>query len=316
MMRVVYMGSPDFAVKPFKALLEAGFSVAAVFTQPDKPRGRSGRLQPTPVKEEALRAGIKVYTPKRIREPEYVQILRELNPDVIVVAAFGQIIPKEILQIPRYGCINIHASLLPKYRGAAPIQWAVINDEKESGITIMQMGEGLDTGDILMQRPVALAADETGGSLFDKLTKLGASMIPQALKALEEGELEPVAQPEDSPTAYAAMLTKEDGRIDWTGDARSIECRIRGLDPWPGTFTYLDGKQLKICGAAAAAAEPESPSEPGTVVSVGKNSFTVQTGRGQLEITQVQLEGKKRMECGAFLRGYSLKPGCVLLRER
>ena len=319
--RLIYMGTPDFAVPPLKALISAGYEIAAVFTQPDKPRGRSGKMAPTPVKEVAQEAGIPVYTPRRVREEESVDLIRSIAPDVIVVAAFGQIIPVSILEIPPYGCINIHASLLPKYRGAAPIQRAVLDGEKQSGVTIMQMDKGLDTGDILLQRAVELAKDETGGSLFTRLSELGAVTIIEALEELESGRLTPIRQPEQSPTPYAAMLKKEDGCIDWTKDAASIERMIRGMDPWPGAYTHLEKKQLKLFKAAVEA-DPEKEERvdeeilPGTVVHVGKDHFTVRTGNGRLKILELQLEGKKRMESAAFLRGFSLKEGTVFTETR
>ena len=320
MKRIVFMGTPDFAVPSFKALLDAGYEIPAVFTQPDKPRGRSGKPAPSPVKEAALEAGIEVYQPKKIRTEENVELIRQLAPDAIVVAAFGQIIPKAILDIPQYGCINVHASLLPKYRGAAPIQWAVINGDEVSGVTIMQMAEGLDTGDILYVREVPLAADETGGSLFDKLSLTGAQALVEALKKLEEGSIVPVSQPEESPTPYASMLRKEMGLINWSDSANKIERLVRGLDPWPSAYTFLDGKQLKIWASSVVGTE-EAPSaegdeqECGTVIRTDQDSIYVKTGDGLLRITQLQLEGKKRMPCDAFLRGFHVAPGTVLGKE-
>lgn len=303
------MGTPDFSVGTLEEMIRAGHQVVGVFTQPDKPKGRGKSLQMTPVKEAALAHGIPVYQPVKIREPENMEILKELAPEVIVVVAFGQIIPRAILELPKYGCINVHASLLPKYRGAAPIQWAVINGEKESGITTMQMDAGLDTGDMLLKKVVPLSLDETGGSLFDKLSAAGADLLLLTLEKLEKGELIPEKQGE-SPTEYAKMLTKEMGNIDWTRDAVSIERWIRGLNPWPSAYTGLEGKTLKIWKASVL---PEDTDEmPGTVVEAGKNCLKVQTGKGLLSIEELQLAGKKRMDIGAFLRGNTVKEGILL----
>ena len=261
-MRIVFMGTPDFAVPTLEALIGAGHELAAVVTQPDKPKGRGKAVLMTPVKEKALECGIPVYQPKRVREPEFLDVLRKLNPDVIVVVAFGQILPREILTLPPFGCVNVHASLLPKYRGAAPIQWAVIDGETVSGVTTMQMNEGLDTGDILEQEEISLDPEETGGSLFEKLASLGGKMILSTLKGLEDGSIIPRAQGEMT-TPYAKMLTKAMGEIDWSMDAASIERLVRGLNPWPSAYTYVDGKTLKIWKARVEAGE--AGNEPGQV---------------------------------------------------
>ncbi|MBO7710577.1 MAG: methionyl-tRNA formyltransferase, partial [Lachnospiraceae bacterium] len=303
--RVVFMGTPDFAVPTLEALVRAEYQVAGVFTQPDRPKGRSGKPAFSPVKEAALAHGIPVFQPEKIRKGDNAGLLRQLEPDVIVVAAFGQIIPKEILELPPYGCVNVHASLLPKYRGAAPIQWAVINGERESGVTTMQMGEGLDTGDILMKKVCVLEPDETGGSLFDKLKEAGAALLIDTLKGLEAGTVTPEKQPETSPTPYAAMLTKKDGLIDWNKSAAAIERLVRGLDPWPSAYTFLDGKQLKIWKAVPAEESGTDGCEdrtgealPGSVIAADRGTIRVLTGDGVLEIRELQLEGKKRMETG------------------
>ena len=217
-MKIVYMGTPDFAVPPLAALVQNGYEVTAVVTQPDKPKGRGKTLLPTPVKEEAMKHDIPVYQPLKVREPEFVETLKKLEPDMIIVAAFGQIIPKAILDMPRFGCVNVHASLLPKYRGAAPIQWAVLNGDQITGVTTMRMDEGLDTGDMIMKQEVIVDEDETGGSLFDKLSKAGAGLLLETLDALEKGTVTPKKQGE-SPTAYAKMLTKDMGAIDWNRPA-------------------------------------------------------------------------------------------------
>ena len=271
-MRIVFMGTPDFAVGTLEALIEAGHEVICVVTQPDKPKGRGKTLMPTPVKEVALRNQISVYQPKKVRETEFTETLRRLAPDVIVVAAFGQIITREILDIPRFGCINVHASLLPAYRGAAPIQWAVINGEKESGVTIMQMDEGLDTGDMIDKVVVPLAEDETGGSLFDKLSQAGARLCVKVLRDLEEGKAVREKQPEESTTPYASMISKKMGEVDWRRSAKSIEQLIRGLDPWPSAYTKLQGKTLKLWKAQVLQ-ENVTNAAPGEVVKVEKDTF-------------------------------------------
>lgn len=308
-MKIIFMGTPDFAVGTLKSLLASEHEVAAVVTQPDKPKGRGKAVQFPPVKEVAVQAGIPVLQPRRVREQETIEELRTIEADVIVVVAFGQIIPKEILTMKKYGCINVHASLLPKYRGAAPIQWAVINGEKESGVTTMQMDEGLDTGDMLLKAVVPLEKDETGGSLFDKLSSAGAKLLLETLEGLEKGTIVPEKQGE-SPTAYAKMLKKEMGEIDWQKGAEEIERLVRGLNPWPSAYTHLNGKTLKIWRAEA---EPgDSGKKPGTVARVGKDGFGIQTGNGVLAVRELQLEGKKRMDAGAFLRGYQIEEGMEL----
>ena len=311
-MRVVFMGTPDFSVAPLKALLEGGHEILAAVTQPDKPRGRGKNMQMTPVKEEALKRGIPVYQPVKVRDPEFVQVIKELAPDVIVVVAFGQIIPQSILDVPPYGCINIHASLLPKYRGAAPIQWAVIDGERESGVTTMFMNEGLDTGDMLEKEAVTLDPKETGGSLHDKLSAIGGRLILSTLKGLEDGTLKGTPQT-DEGTCYAKMLKKSLGDIDWTMDAAAIERLIRGLNPWPSAYTCPHGKTLKIWDGDVL--EREYGVEPGTVAEVAKDRLVVQTGQGSLAIRSLQLEGKKRMDAGDFLRGYAVEAGTRLERR-
>ena len=309
-MKAVFMGTPDFAVGALKKLAEDGHEILAVVTQPDKPQGRKMVLTPPPVKEEALRLGVPVYQPKRIRNTEAVEYLTSLHPDVIVVAAFGQIIPKEILELPTHGCLNIHASLLPKYRGAAPIQWAILDGEKETGVTIMRMDEGLDTGDMLAKCIVPIAEDETGGSLFDKLSVAGAELMSETLKRLETEDIPGEKQPEESPTAYASMIKRENGRIDWTKSAAELERMVRGLSPWPGCSTKLQGKQLKLWKTAVVSGTISET--PGTVCEVAEDGLCVQTGDGILKIQELQLEGKKRMDAATFLRGYKVTTGTVL----
>ncbi|MDO4475671.1 MAG: methionyl-tRNA formyltransferase [Lachnospiraceae bacterium] len=310
--RVVFMGTPDFAVGTLQALIRSEYEVVAVYTQPDKPQGRKAILTPTAVKACALEAGLPVYQPEKIREPEVIDQLEALKPDVIVVAAYGQIIPKRILELAPFGCINVHASLLPAYRGAAPIQWAVIDGLKETGVTTMQMGTGLDTGDMIETCVVPLDPEETGGSLFDKMTEAGAQLLIHTLQSLEEGRATWTPQPEESPTAYAAMLTKQDGLVDWSLPAEKIECRVRGLNPWPCAYTRLNGKQLKLWKCAVCPQPEGERPAAGTVVAVDKKTLLVQTGEGLLEIRELQLEGKKRMETEAFLRGQNIEKGTLL----
>lgn len=310
-MKIVYMGTPDFAVAPLAALVENGYEVEAVITQPDKPKGRGKTMMPTPVKEEALKHEIPVLQPVKVRDPEFVEKLKCLAPDIIVVAAFGQIIPKSILDMPKFGCINIHASLLPKYRGAAPIQQAVIDGEKESGVTIMKMGMGLDTGDMISQAVVTLSEDETGGSLFDRLAETGASLLIQTIPSIENGTATYTKQPEESPTPYAAMITKKMGLLDFSRNAEVLERLVRGMNPWPSAYTYLNNKTLKVWKAVVEDAESGKVA-PGTIVGVDKKGIHVACGEKILVLQEVQLEGKKRMETDAFLRGYQVTEGTIL----
>ena len=307
-MKIVYMGTPDFAVPPLAALVQNGYEVTAVVTQPDKPKGRGKTLLPTPVKEEAMKHDIPVYQPLKVREPEFVETLKKLEPDMIIVAAFGQIIPKTILDMPKYGCLNIHASLLPKYRGAAPIQQAVIDGEKESGVTIMQMGVGLDTGDMISQAVVPLAEDETGGSLFDKLAEEGAALLIRTIPSIVDGTAIYTKQPEESPTPYAAMISKKMGLMDFSKSAVELERLVRGLNPWPSAYTFLNGKTLKVWKCAVECAECGKEA-PGTIIGVDKSGIHVACGSDALILKEVQLEGKKRMEAEVFLRGYHMEAG-------
>ena len=303
-MKIIFMGTPDFAAASLEALIDSRHEIQAVVTQPDKPKGRKGELTPSPVKVIAKREGIKVYQPPKVRDEEFVDTLRAYNPDVMVVVAFGQIIPLSILKMPKYGCVNIHGSLLPKYRGAAPIQWAVLDGEKETGITTILMDEGIDTGDILLKKTIKIDADETSGSLFDKLKALGAETILETLDELEKGSITPTKQGE-SPTAYAKMLTKAMGLIDFTRSAKELDCFVRGMDPWPSAYTLLAGKTLKLWKVRAV----EKSGKAGSVIEIGKESFTIACGEGAIEVLEVQLEGKKRMSAGDFLKGSTLNKG-------
>lgn len=310
-MKVVFMGTPDFAVETLKAISGVGHVIQAVVTQPDKPRGRSGALAFSPVKEEAIRLGIEyILQPEKARNEEFIKQIRELNPDVVVVVAYGKILPKELLDIPKFGCINVHASLLPKYRGAAPIQWSVINGDEYSGVTTMFMGEGLDTGDILLQKSVKLDKKETGGSLFDKLSVIGAELLVETLDGLEKGTIKRIPQDESLAT-QVTVFDKSFGKIDFNKSATDIERLIRGLNPWPSAFTKLNGKTLKLWDADVLTYEDDSL-PAGSIISVGKDSFIIKCGKDALEIKELQLEGKKRMKCGDFLRGYNPEVGTVL----
>lgn len=302
-MRVVFMGTPDFAVGILKAVIGAGHEVVLAVTQPDKPKGRGGAVQFSPVKECAVSQGIEVYQPKRVREAESVEFIRKREPEIILVAAFGQILSEEILHMPKYGCINVHASLLPKYRGAAPIQWAVINGERVSGVTIMRMDAGIDTGDMIEKAEVELSPQETGGSLFDKLEKLGADLLIRTMEKIENGTAVYTKQ-EESKATHVGMIKKELGLISWEKPAAELERLIRGLNPWPSAFTKINGKTLKIWQARPEAGGDVS--KAGEVAVVNKKELKIHTGEGVLSLLEVQLEGKKRMDIEAFLRGYKV----------
>lgn len=307
-MKIVYMGTPDFAVGALKALIEAGHEICAVLTQPDRQKGRGKEMAPSPVKECAMEYGIPVLTPVKIKEAEAIEELKRYPADIFVVAAFGQILSEEILNMPKYGCVNIHASLLPKYRGAAPIQWSIIDGEKETGVTIMQMDKGLDTGDILFQTKVPITKEETGASLFDKLAKAGAELIVEALAKIEKGEVHPVKQ-DDNNSCYAKMLSKSVGKIDWNKSAVEIERLVRGLNSWPSAYTDYKGKQLKIWRAEVL---PHREGKPGTIAKVTKDAVIVCTKDGALSLLEIQLEGKKRMSTKEFLLGRTFAEGEVL----
>lgn len=309
-MRIVYMGTPDFAVHALSALKDEGHEIALVVTQPDKPKGRKGTPVFSPVKAFALDAGLPVFQPERVREPEAVKRLAETGAELFVVAAFGQILSAEVLELPPLGCVNLHASLLPKLRGAAPVQAAILEGERETGITVMQMDEGLDTGDILYQEAIPIGENETAGELSERLSRLSASCIVKALPLLARGELKRRPQDENGAT-YASKLTKQSGRIDWKTDAATLSRLIRATNPWPGAFTSVEKKQLKLF-AATASGENSEDVTPGTVMHAGREGLCVQTGDGQLLIREVQLEGKKRMPTEDFLRGFPVPEGLIL----
>lgn len=305
------MGTPEFAVPSLQALLDSDDSVVGVFTQPDQPSGRGMVLHAPPVKVLATAHALPVFQPAKLREPDVLEQLRLWQPDLIVVVAYGKMLPQAILALPPLGCINVHASLLPKYRGAAPIQWAIARGERETGVTIMRISERMDAGDVFLQKTIPIAATDTGGSLHDKLAVLGASALIETLRLLKAGLVKAHPQNEAEAT-YAPLIAKEDGHIDWRQDADTIERRIRAFNPWPSAYTTVHGKHLKLF---AARGEPSSfypPSPPGTVVEVTPVSLVVATGSGVLALEEVQLQGKKRLPVTEFLKGYRIEPGLVL----
>lgn len=308
-MRVVYMGTPEFAVAPLQAMIDAGHEVAAVITQPDKAKGRGKKLQPTPVKEKALEHNIPVYQPEKVKAEDTVELLKSLKPQVIVVAAYGQILPESILNIPEYGCINIHASLLPKYRGAAPIEWAIIDGEEKTGVTTMYMEKGLDTGDMLDKVELAIEPEETGQTLHDKLARVGAELILVTLKKLEDKTASREKQ-DSSASSYAVMLKKEMGKIDFTQSAESIERRIRGLIPWPCAYTTIDGKVTQIHSAQVK--RLQTSAAPGEIIEVTKKYFVIACGEDALIIRSLKPEGKKVMDAAAYLNGNKLEAGMTV----
>jgi len=293
--------------------LASRHEVIAVVTQTDKPKGRGHEMAFPPVKEVALEAGISVMQPQRAKDETFIAELKALNPDIILVAAYGKLLPKAILDMPKFGCINVHASLLPKYRGASPIQWAVLNGDEKSGVTIMHMAETMDTGDIIMTKEVVLAKDETAGSLHDKLAEIGGPLLIEAMDALETGRAPRIRQNDEDAT-HVTMLDKTMGNLDFSKPAVQLERWIRGLNPWPTAYTKLDGKMLKLWKAEVLPAKEAKNVEPGTVIDVLKDGFDVLTGDGVLRVKELQLEGKRKMTAEEFLRGFSLEAGTVLGR--
>ena len=329
-MRIVFMGTPDFALPILDAIEAAGHEIVLVITQPDRAKGRGNELAAPPAKEWALAHDIPVFQPEKIRHSSAVERVVGIDCDVCVVAAFGQILPREILEWPRHGCINVHASLLPRYRGAAPIQWAILNGDEETGVTIQQMAEGVDTGDILVQRETLIGPEETGGELFDRLALLGGEAVRDCLTMIEEGTLKPVPQNESLAT-HVGMIEKSLGRVEWKKPAVVIERYIRGLNPWPCTYTYLNGKSLKLWKAEVLSEEDaqilseeaqkqiktedgEAETEicPGTVVAAGGSRFVIRCKEGALALVELQLEGKRRMGVDDFLRGNRVEIGTRL----
>ena len=306
-LRTVFMGTPDFALQTLQGLIDAGCKMVGVYTQPDRPKGRGKQLAAPPVKELAQKYDIPVYQPLKLRQPEAVAELEALAPDLIVVVAYGQILPKSVLEIPAHGCINVHASLLPKYRGAAPINKAIIDGETETGITTMYMDVGLDTGDMLVKKTLAIGPEETAGELHDRLASLGRETMEETLRRLCAGTLQREVQ-DDEQSTYASMMKKEDGRIDWNRSAQEIHNHVRGLDPWPGAYTTINGELLKLAETSPEAAEGLA----GTVIAADKNGVCVACGSGSLRIQQLQLAGRKRLAAADFLRGCPLDAGAMM----
>lgn len=309
-MNLIYMGTPDFAVPTLKRLYEDGHNVQAVFTQPDKPKGRGYKLTPPPVKVLALSHNTPVYQPESLKKngEEYIKIIEDLKPDCIVVAAYGKLLPKAVLDIPKYGCVNVHGSLLPKYRGAGPIQWAVLNDEEKTGITTMLMAEGLDTGDMLIQRETAIGENETAAELFDRLAEMGADVLSETLEKLENGEITPVPQ-DEKLSSYAPMLSKDLCAIDFNNNVRKIHKQICGLSDWPCAVTMLNGKRLKVYKSEI---ESDKPCSKAAGTFVGNKEFLVACSDGVIRFTEIQAEGSKRMKAEDYLRGKPVAEGTIL----
>ncbi len=321
-MKIIFMGTPEFAVPSLNALIESGEEVVAVVTQPDKPKGRGLEILPPPTKILAEKHSIPVLQPAKIKTEEFFNEIKKFNPDFICVAAYGKILPKNILDLPHFGCINVHASLLRKYRGAAPINWAIIRGEKVTGITTMKMDEGMDTGDMLLKKEVPIEDEDTGETLSEKLSEIGARLLIQTIKLLKEGRLNPAPQ-DHSQATYAPMLKKEDGKIDWNKSTEEIRNLIRGALPWPGAYTTLEGKLLKIykariaedCGSLNNLSldhYPRSQGKPGEVIKSDSKILRVATGEGAVDLLEIQIEGGKRLETEAYLRGRKIKEGTIL----
>ena len=307
-MRVVFMGTPDFAVQSLNALVDAGHEVTAVITQPDRPKGRGNKMAFPEVKTRALELGLPVHQPDSVKDGAFLELLKSYDPEAIVVVAFGRILPQAVLDLPPYGCVNVHGSLLPEYRGAAPIQRAVLDGRKETGVTTMRMDIGMDTGDMLMQATLPITDEDTTGTMFDKLAELGGKVLIDTLAGLENGTVVPVKQ-DDSKATHAARILKEDEVICWEDSAEKIFCQIRGLSPAPGAYTWWNGERLKLWKARIS--DRETGKAPGTVVAISKNALTVQTGKGCLEVLELQPAGKKAMPAQAFSNGAGVAEGIV-----
>lgn len=314
-MKAVYMGTPEIAATILETLLSSEIDVIGVVTQPDKPKGRGKEMASSPVKEVALKHQIPLYQPRRVKDAVFIELMRGLAPDIILVAAFGQMLSKELLELPQYGCINVHASLLPKYRGSAPIQWVILNGETKTGVTIMKMDVGCDTGDMILSKEVEISKEETGGSLHDKLAQIGGVALLEAIEQIKDGTVQYRKQNE-ADSSYIKMLSKEMGLVDFNQDAVTIERMIRGLNPWPSAYTYYKGKTLKLWSAEvisdASLVEESKNMENGSILKVTKDTIYVKTGAEILKIKELQLEGKKRMLTGEFLRGYQMQVGELL----
>ena len=307
-MKAIFMGTPEFAIPSFEALYESDFEIALVVTQPDRPKGRGKKLSSPPVKLVALEHDIEVFQPERIKDREAIEKIKQVKPDLIIVVAFGQILPKEILELPKYGCINVHASLLPKYRGAAPINFAIINGEKKTGVTTMYMEEGLDTGDMLLKNEVEITPEDTASTLHDKLAIAGKKTLSDTLKAIINTELVPEKQ-DDSISSYAPIMTKELGKINWDRSAEAISNLVRGTDPWPSAYTLYDNSVLKLF--APVVLDKQSKEKPGTIVAVSSEGIDIASADYIVRIKEIQISGKKRMPVGEFLKGNVLEIGKV-----
>lgn len=308
-MTIIFMGTPDFAIPSLSMLIASDNTMLGVVTQPDRPRGRSKTSQPPPVKKLAVQHGLPVLQPEKVKEDNFIQWLRSQNPDLIVVVAFGQLLPPKVLNIPSSGCINLHASLLPDYRGAAPINWALMNGEKKTGVTTILMNEWMDAGDVFLQREATIEQDDDALTLSQRLSTLGAKLLLETIHQLKRGILTPTPQ-NHSKASYAPALKKEDGRIDWGNNAWSIHNRIRGTLPWPGAFTNLENKRLKIFKSEVV--ECTSKDSPGTILHISKDGIKVATGKGCLLLTDIQLQDRKRLNVAEFIRGHSIPIGTML----
>ena len=313
-MKIVFFGTPDFAVPSLHSVLTSEHDITAVVTQPDRQRGRGRHVQPCPVKREAQKAGLTVLQPQRVKDQRFIGNLKELNPSAIVVVAYGQILPPDIIRLPRHGCINVHASLLPKYRGAAPINWAIINGEKKTGVSIMIMDEGMDTGPVVSQRETDIHEDDTAGSLSDRLSQIGADVLIASLKGIEDASL--IARPQTDDVTYAPLMKKSDGAIQWSKSAESLLDFVRGMHPWPGAFSFLEGKRIKILKAGPVTASGGSVSggmnnkgDAGVIETVSGDELIVSTGSGRVSIRELQQAGKPPMDVKSFLQGRKLKEG-------
>ncbi|QEM69604.1 methionyl-tRNA formyltransferase [Geobacter sp. FeAm09] len=305
--RIIFMGTPEFACPTLQVLIDRGENLVAVVTQPDRPKGRGQKLMPPPVKELALGHGIPVHQPLKVRDPAFIEEILRLEPDVIVVVAFGQILPKALLEIPPYGCINVHASLLPRYRGAAPLNWCIVNGESETGVTTMLMDAGLDTGPMLLSRSTPIDGDENIVALHDRMAAMGAHLLAETLDGLKSGSVAPREQ-DNALSCYAPLLKKEDGLIDWSRDARAIHDQVRGLCVWPGAYTFMDGQVLKIFRTRTGSGS----GQPGTVLRADKGAFEIACLTGSIIIEELQTAGKKRLDAASFLAGYPVAAGSLL----
>ncbi len=306
--RVVFFGTPAFAIPALENLLQGCEEVVAVVTQPDREKGRGRKVVPSPVRELTLQQGLPVFQPGKVKEEAFKEKIKDLQPDLFVVVAYGQILPKSLLEIPKHGAVNVHASLLPKYRGAAPIPWAILNGEKGTGITTMMMDEGMDTGDILLQTEIPIRDDETSETLHDRLALVGAQLLLETVKGMKAGSVHPIPQ-DHSKATYASPLKKEDGKIDWSKEAKEIDRQVRALNPWPGAFTEWNGQLLKIYKGEVR--EEMSKREGGTVFWVGADFIEIGTGKDSFLIKEIQLEGKRRMSVREFLAGHPVTVGTV-----